>query len=83
MNAFDEAVSRYEAGETWDNEDEVVEVTVRRPLDKVVPIRLSSGAWEALRKEAIGLGIGPSTLARMWILERLKAESRKQKAEGS
>ncbi len=28
--------------------------------------------WEELRKEARELGLGPSTLARMWILEHLR-----------
>ena len=41
-------------------------------LDKVIPVRLSSDKWEQIRKEAIELGVGPSTLARMWILERLR-----------
>jgi len=45
---------------------------VKKPLDKVIPIRLSTEKWEELRKEARELGIGPTTLARMWILERLR-----------
>jgi hypothetical protein len=72
MSNFDATVERYESGQTWDDSDEVVEVEVKRPLDKVIPIRLSGDKWEALRREARELGIGPSTLARMWILERLR-----------
>jgi len=45
---------------------------VKKPLDKVIPIRLSTEKWEELRKEARELGIGPTTLARMWILESLR-----------
>jgi len=50
---------------------EPVEVEVKRPLDKIVPIRLSADDWAELYKYARTLGIGPTTLARMWILEKL------------
>lgn len=50
---------------------ERVEVEVRRPLDKIVPIRLSADHWAELYRYAHELGIGPTTLARMWILEKL------------
>jgi hypothetical protein len=62
--------------EAWKEDDEVVQVQVKRPLDKVIPVRLSSDKWEELRKEARELGIGPTTLARMWILERLRRKVR-------
>jgi hypothetical protein len=41
-------------------------------MDKVIPVRLPSDKWEQIRAEARELGIGPTTLARMWILERLR-----------
>ncbi len=72
MPGIDEEVQRIEAGEAWEEADEVVEVEVRRPLDKVIPVRLPSGKWEELRIEARELGVGPTTLARMWILEKLR-----------
>lgn len=50
----------------------MVDVEVKRPLDKVIPIRLSSEKWGELRREVHELGVGPSTLARIWILERLR-----------
>ena len=80
MSGFDEAIQRYEAGNTWHDDDEVVQVTTKRPLDKVIPVRLSSSAWETLRREASELGVGPTTLARMWILERLKAAATNRRA---
>jgi hypothetical protein len=51
-----------------------VQVEVKKPLDKVIPVRLSADKWEELRREAKELGIGPITLARMWILERLRQQ---------
>lgn len=51
------------------------EVTFDRPLIKRgLTIKLSEHTIEQLRRLAQEKGIGPSTLARMWILEHLKAE---------
>jgi hypothetical protein len=46
----------------------------------VVPVRLSRDTWEELRYEAKKIGVGPSTLARMWLLERLKEKAKHRKA---
>ena len=72
MANLDEAVERIEQGDAWDETDEVVQVEVKKPLDKVIPVRLSADKWEEIRREAREQGIGPTTLARMWILERLR-----------
>jgi len=76
MANVDKEIQRIEQGEAWDETDEVVEVEVKKPLDKVIPVRLSAEKWEELRKEAHELGIGPATLARMWILERLRQQTK-------
>jgi hypothetical protein len=72
MAGTDKAVERIEQGDAWDETDEVVHVEVKKPMDKVIPVRLPSDKWEQIRAEARELGIGPTTLARMWILERLR-----------
>ncbi len=72
MKDQERAVQKIEEGDAWAESDEVVELTVRRPMDKVIPVRLSSEKWEELRREGRELGVGPSTLARMWILEKLR-----------
>jgi len=72
MRGIEKEVERIEEGDAWDDDDEVVELEVKRPLDKVIPVRLSSENWEALRREAREVGVGPTTLARMWLLERLR-----------
>jgi len=69
---LDKEIKKIEAGNAWDENDEVVQVEVKKPLDKVIPVRLSADKWDELRREARGLGIGPTTLARMWLLERLR-----------
>jgi hypothetical protein len=72
MGDLDREIAKLEAGDTWRDDDEVVELEVKRPLDMVVPVRLSSETWEELRREARELGVGPTTLSRMWILEKLR-----------
>lgn len=72
MPEIDKEVERIESGEAWEETDEAVELEVKRPLDKVIPVRLPSEKWEELRREARELGVGPTTLARMWILEKLR-----------
>ena len=72
MKDLDKAVKDIEQGEAWDETDEVVRIEAKKPLDRVIPIRISTEKWEELRHEARELGIGPTTLARMWIIEHLR-----------
>ena len=72
MEDIEREVKEIEERDAWKDTDEVVKIDVKRPLDKVIPVRLPSETWEDLRREARELGIGPTTLARMWILEKLK-----------
>jgi len=72
MADIDKEVENIEQGDAWNESDEVVNVEVRKPLDKVIPVRLPSDKWEQIREEARELGVGLTTLARMWILERLR-----------
>lgn len=72
-NEYDSKLKAVEEGNAWNDSDEVVRITAGQPLDKVIPVRLPAAEWEQLRKEARAIGIGPTTLARMWILERLRS----------
>ena len=72
MTDIDKAVEKIERGDAWEETDKVVQVEVKKPLDKVIPVRLPADKWEQMREEARELGVGPTTLARMWILERLR-----------
>ena len=67
-------IERIDHGDAWNETDEVVQLEVKKPLDMVIPVRLSSEKWRQIRAEAKELGIGPSTLVRMWILERLRQQ---------
>jgi len=72
MTDIDKRIKEIERDDAWNEDDEVVQIEVKKPLDKVIPVRLSADKWEEIRKEARELGVGPTTLARMWILERLR-----------
>ena len=73
MADLDEAVEDIDRGDAWNGSDEVLRVEAKKPLDKVIPVRLPADKWEQIREEARELGVGPTTLARMWILERLRS----------
>jgi hypothetical protein len=73
MADLDKAVEDIDRGDAWNESDEVVRVEVKKPLDKVIPVRLPADKWEQIREEARELGVGPTTLARMWILEHLRS----------
>jgi hypothetical protein len=73
MADLDKTVEDIERGDARNETDEVVRVEVKKPLDKVIPVRLPADKWEQIREEARELGIGPTTLARMWILEHLRS----------
>jgi len=80
MDEIDREAKTIEEGEAWEETDEVVEIEVKRPLDKVIPVRLPSEKWGELRREAREVGVGPTTLARMWLLERLRQATATNKA---
>jgi len=72
MSDIEQEIQRIEEGEAWEETDEAVDVEVKRPLDKVLPVRLPSDRWEELQREARELGVGPTALARIWLLEKLR-----------
>lgn len=73
FKSFEEEVEWLETHDSWDDADEDVEVKGKMPLDTVVPVRVTGDVWRALHREAKELGVGPTTLARMWIMEKLRA----------
>jgi hypothetical protein len=69
---LDRTARKIESGDAWDETDAVVDLDVKRPLDKVVPIRLSAEQWEELRGQARERGVSPAALMRTWVLEKLR-----------
>jgi predicted DNA binding CopG/RHH family protein len=74
--------SREEEAEFWDTHDitdyrdelKPVKVRFAKNLSEGITIRLDPDTLEQLRAKAHEKGIGPTTLARMWILEHLRQQ---------
>jgi predicted DNA binding CopG/RHH family protein len=80
VNRIPEFLTREEEAEFWDTHDftdyeegfKPVRVRFSRKLSEGITIRLDPETLRRLRAQAHDKGIGPTTLARMWILERLR-----------
>ena len=74
--------SREEEARFWDTHDmadywdefQSVKVRFAKNLSEGLHIRLDPETMNQLRSEAAHKGIGPTTLARMWIKERLQGK---------
>ena len=77
FSSIEEEAAFWDTHDTTDYEDEFKPVKVRfaRNLSQVLALRLEPQTLEELRELARKKGIGPTTLARMWILERLQQGS--------
>lgn len=84
----EEEAAFWDSHDIADYEDELKPVKVRfaEKLSEGITVRLDPDTLEELRTRARRMGIGPTTLARMWILEHLHAEEKvggnRQKATG-
>jgi predicted DNA binding CopG/RHH family protein len=82
--------SRQEEAEFWDSHDitdyldelQPVEVKVSKNLSEGITVRLDEESLNELRSIAAEQGIGPTTLMRMWVLERLR-ELKNRRLAGS
>ncbi len=63
----------HDLADYWD-EFKPVRVRVVKNLSEPLTIRLDPETLSELRSRAKQKGIGPTTLARMWVLERLQGE---------
>ncbi len=74
--------SREEMAKFWDTHDftdymdefKPTKVRFAKNLSHGLNIRLDPETLEELRAQASEKGVGPTTLARMWILDRLKEQ---------
>ena len=79
-NRIPDFATREEEAEFWDTHDitdfldelKPVKVRVSKSLGQGLTIRLNADDREALARRAEEQGIGPSTLARMWIKKQLR-----------
>jgi hypothetical protein len=82
MSEFDKEVERIDVGgDAWDeNDEEIVDFEVKRPMDKIVSVRLVDSEWRLLLAQARALGVGPNALAQKWVLERLASKTKAKSA---
>ncbi len=75
----------WDSHDTTDFEDEFKTVKARfaKNLSEGVTVRFDPVTSNKLKVEAHQKGIGPTTLIRMWILERLNQESRGYRLAGA
>ena len=74
--------SREEEAAFWDTHDitnftadtKPVRMRLKKPLGTGITMRLDTETLKQLQEKAAAKGIGPSSLARMWLLERLHQE---------
>jgi len=78
LKNIQEEAEFWDTHDTTDFEDEFKTVKVRfaKNLSEGVTVRFDPVTSNKLRVEAHQKGIGPTTLIRMWILERLNKEGR-------
>jgi hypothetical protein len=76
FKSLDEEAEFWETHSTTEFEDEFKEVQVKvaRPLSHILAVRLDARTIDRLAEVGRAKGLGPSTLARMWLLERLEQE---------
>ncbi len=72
----------HDMGDYWD-ELKPAKVKFAKNLSQGITIRFDVETLRELRAYAYLMGIGPTTLARMWILERLRSISRPHPDEPS
>jgi hypothetical protein len=56
----------------YDSQFDPIKVRFAKPLSEGMTIRFNPQTLKRLRRQASSKGLGPTTLARMWILERLR-----------
>ena len=78
FKTYAEEAKWFDTHDMADYQDEFTPVKVRvaKNLSQGITIRLNPDTLETIRSEAHEKGIGPTTLVRMWVLERLKTPRR-------
>ena len=79
FKSYEEEANWWDTHDTTEFEDEFkpVKLEFEKPLEHILGVRLDSKTLTQLTKLGSDIGIGPSTLVRMWVLEKLKASLKK------
>ena len=64
----------HDLGEFWDElEDVDIVVELNKPRDETLVVRIQKGVKNKMERIASSRGLNISTLARMWIMEKLQS----------
>lgn len=79
FKSYEEEAEWWDSHDTTEFEDEFKPVKLEfvKPLVHILGVRLDAKTIDQLANLGSEMGIGPSTLVRMWIMEKLKSFSRK------
>lgn len=70
----------HDLGDYWGGFKDVnIVFELDKPRDETVVLRVQKNIKDRLEKVARGMGLNLSTLARMWLMEKLQESSRKSK----
>lgn len=79
FTSYEEEANFWDTHDTTEFEDEFkpVKVEFAKPLGHILGVRLDAKTIDELDKKGREIGLGASTLARMWIMEKLKSLEKK------
>lgn len=79
FKSYEEEANFWDTHDTTKFEDEFkpVKIEFAKPLGHILGIRLDAKTIDELDKKGQDIGVGSSTLARMWIIEKLKSLEKK------
>ncbi len=82
FKSYEEEANWWDTHDTTEFEDEFkpVELEVVKPLIHILGVRLNAKTIDKLSKLGSEMGVGASTLARMWIMEKLNKTSKKNQS---
>lgn len=77
FNTIEEEAAFWDTHDVTDylDESQPADLTVKPELAEKLTLRLERTDREALHRRAKQIGVGPSTLARIWLKERLRLET--------
>ena len=77
FRSLEEEANFWDTHDITDFEDELEDVEIvfelEKPRDETLVLRVQKGFKERLTKRARRKGLNPSTLARMWLMEKMQA----------
>lgn len=79
FKSYEEEANWWDTHDTTEFEDEFKPVKLEfvKPLEHILGVRMDSKTLTQLTELGSEIGIGPSTLVRMWVMEKLKTDSKK------